>query len=154
MSESIHRAHIVSNIMYHFVCPTKYRRVVIDDSVDEVIKETCRGIEVRYEMFFLEIGTDNDHVHFLIQATPEMSPSEIIRTVKSVTAKRVFKECPKVKKKLWGGNFWSSGFYVATVSEHGNETVIANYVRNQGDEYKKIYRSDRIEGQLDIGDFV
>ena len=52
--------------------------------------------------------------------------------------------------KLWGGNFCSSGFYVATVSEHGNETVIANYVRNQGDEYKKIYRNDRVEGQLDI----
>ena len=48
MSESVHRAHNVSNIMYHFVCPTKYRRVVIDNSVDEVIKETCRGIEVRY----------------------------------------------------------------------------------------------------------
>ena len=53
MSESIHRAHNVSNIMYHFVCPTKYRQVVIDNSVDEVIKETCRGIEVRYEIFLL-----------------------------------------------------------------------------------------------------
>ena len=52
MSKSIHRTHNMSNIIYHFVCPTKYRRVVIDDSVDEVIKKTCRGIEVRYEMFF------------------------------------------------------------------------------------------------------
>ena len=80
-----------------------------------------------------------------------MSPTEIIRTVKSITAKRVFKECPKVKKQLWGGEFWSDGYYVATVSDHGNVDVIANYVKNQGDEYRKIYR-DEIEGQLNIYD--
>ena len=143
MSENIHRSHNVSNLMYHFVCPAKYRRVVIDDEVDEVIKETCRGIEVRYDIRFIEIGTDKDHVYFLIQFVPMMSPTEIIRIVKSITAKRVFKECPKVKKKLWGGELWSDGFYVATVSEHGNEQVIANYVKNQGDEYKKVYQKDK-----------
>lgn len=153
MSDNIHRSHNVSNLMYHFVCPAKYRKVVVDEEVDRVIQETCRGIEVRYDIRFLEIGTDRDHVHFLIQSVPTMSPTEIIQIVKSITAKRVFKECPKVKKKLWGGEFWSDGFYVATVSEHGNEQVIANYVKNQGDEYKKVYRSDRIEGQMDIGDY-
>ena len=135
MSDNIHRSHNVSNLMYHFVCPAKYRKVVVDEEVDRVIQETCRGIEVRYDIRFLEIGTDRDHVHFLIQSVPTMSPTEIIQIVKSITAKRVFKECPKVKKKLWGGDFWSDGFYVATVSEHGNEQVIANYVKNQGDEY-------------------
>jgi len=153
MSDNIHRSHNVSNLMYHFVCPAKYRKVVVDEEIDRVIQETCRGIEVRYDIRFLEIGTDRDHVHFLIQSVPTMSPTEIIQIVKSITAKRVFKECPKVKKKLWGGEFWSDGFYVATVSEHGNEQVIANYVKNQGDEYKKVYRSDRIEGQMDIGDY-
>ena len=153
MSDNIHRSHNVTNLMYHFVCPAKYRKVVVDEEVDRVIQETCRGIEVRYDIRFLEIGTDRDHVHFLIQSVPTMSPTEIIQIVKSITAKRVFKECPKVKKKLWGGEFWSDGFYVATVSEHGNEQVIANYVKNQGDEYKKVYRSDRIEGQKDIGDY-
>jgi len=154
MSENIHRSHNVSNLMYHFVCPAKYRRVVIDDEVDEVIKETCRGIEVRYDIRFIEIGTDKDHVHFLIQFVPMMSPTEIIRIVKSITAKRVFKECPKVRKKLWGGELWSDGFYVATVSEHGNEQVIANYVKNQGDEYKKVYQKDKVEGQMDLGDLI
>ena len=151
MSDTIHRAHNVSILMYHFVCPAKYRKVVVDEEVDRVIKETCKGIEDRYDIHFLEIGTDKDHVHFLIQSVPRMSPTEIIRTVKSITAKRVFKECPKVKKQLWGGEFWSDGYYVATVSDHGNVDVIANYVKNQGDEYRKIYR-DEIEGQLNIYD--
>lgn len=154
MSESIYRAHNVSRLMYHFVFPTKYRRIVINENVDNVIKETCKEISNRYEIYFLEIGTDKDHVHFLIQSVPKYSPTQISRIVKSITAREVFAKCPEVKKKLWGGEFWSDGFYVATVSEHGNETVIANYVKNQGDEYKKIYRKDYIEGQMSLSGLV
>lgn len=131
MSESIHKSHNVSNLMYHFVFPAKYRRVVIDENVDKIIKETCVEISKRYEIYFLEIGTDKDHVHFLIQSVPRYSPAQIVRIVKSITAKEVFAKCPEVKKKLWGGEFWSDGFYVATVSEHGNEKVIANYVKTK-----------------------
>ena len=154
MSENIHKSHNVSNLMYHFVFPAKYRRVVISDAVDQVIKDTCLEISKRYEIYFLEIGTDKDHAHFLIQSVPKYSPSQIARIVKSITAREVFAQCPEVKKKLWGGEFWTDGFYVATVSEHGNETGIANYVKNQGDEYKKIYRADNIEGQMTISDFM
>lgn len=154
MSESIYRAHNVSRLMYHFVFPTKYRRVVIDENVDNVIKETCKEISNRYEIYFLEIGTDKDHVHFLIQSVPTYSPTQIARTVKSLTAREVFAKCPEVKKKLWGGEFWSDGFYVGTVSEHGNEKVIANYVKNQGDKYNKIYRADQVDGQISLSGLV
>lgn len=150
MSESIHKSHNVSNLMYHFVFPAKYRRVVIDENVDKIIKETCVEISKRYEIYFLEIGTDKDYVHFLIQSVPRYSPTQIVRIVKSITAKEVFAKCPEVKKKLWGGEFWSDGFYVATVSEHGNEKVIANYVKKQGDEYNRMYRVDYIEGQMSL----
>ena len=153
MSDNIHKSHNVSRLMYHFVFPAKYRRVVIDKKVDQVIKETCIEISKRYPIYFLEIGTDKDHVHFLIQSVPTYSPTQIARTVKSITAKEVFSRCPEVKKKLWGGEFWSDGFYVATVSEHGNEKVIANYVKNQGDEYNKLYRGDQVEGQISLSDY-
>ena len=150
MSENIHKLHNVSNLMYHFVFPAKYRRVVIDKKVDKVIKETCEEISKRYEIYFLEIGTDKDHVHFLVQSVPKYSPTQIVRIIKSITAREVFEKCPDVKKRLWGGEFWADGFYVATVSEHGNEKVIATYVKNQGDEYNKIYRADYIEGQMSM----
>lgn len=154
MSETIHKSHNVSRLMYHFVLPTKYRRVVINNKVEQVIKETCIEISERYELIFLEIGTDKDHVHFLIQSMPVYSPAQIVKIVKSITAKEVFRRCPEVKKELWGGNFWSSGYYAATVSEHGNEEVIANYVKNQGDEYKKLYRNKGIEGQISMFDYM
>ena len=154
MSDNIHKSHNVSRLMYHFVFPAKYRRVVVDKEVDQVIKETCIEISKRYPIYFLEIGSDKDHVHFLIQSVPNYSPTQIARRVKSITAKEVFKRCPDVKKKLWGGEFWSDGFYVATVSEHGNEEIIANYVKNQGDEYNKLYRVDQVEGQISLSDYL
>ena len=134
-SKYIHNSHNVSNIVYHIVCPTKYRRIVITKPVDKSLKEICDGIELRYNWIqFLEIGTDKDHVHFLVQPTPNHAPSDIARTIKSITAQRIFNEHPEVKKKLWGGNFWSEGFFVSTVGKFSSENAIINYVRNQGNE--------------------
>ena len=110
MSENIHKSHNVSKLMYHFVFPTKYRRVVMDEGVDQVIKEICLEIGKRYEVKFMEIGTDKDHVHFLVQSVPTYSPAQIAKIIKSITAREVFNKCPEVKKQLWGGNFWSSGY--------------------------------------------
>ncbi|MDF1520318.1 MAG: IS200/IS605 family transposase [Brevefilum sp.] len=127
--------------MYHYVCPAKYRRVVIDKKVDEIIKQTCLEISKRYEIKFIEIGTDRDHVHFLIQSIPRYSPIKIIQTVKSITAREVFHQAPEVKKQLWGGEFWSDGYYVSTVGRHGSEETIRKYVQKQGEsnEYKQLH---------------
>ena len=141
-STYLHLSHNVSNLVYHFVFPAKYRRVVINEDVDKSLKEICVGISLRYEWIeFLEVGTDGDHVHFLIQSTPDHSPSEIARVVKSITARRIFTEHPEVKKQLWGGEFWSDGYFVSTVGKNTNEKVIQKYVQEQGtqDTYKQLY---------------
>jgi len=85
MSELVKKSHNVSVLMYHYVCPAKYRKVVINPRVEEIIKETCIEISKRNEIEFIEIGTDQDHVHFLIQSVPKNSPTMIIQTVKSIT---------------------------------------------------------------------
>ena len=98
--------------MYHFVCPAKYRRVVFSKEVDETLKQVCLDISVRYEIEFMEIGTDKNHVHFLVQSVPTYSPTKIVRIIKSITAREIFLRHPEVKKKLWGGEFWSDGYFV------------------------------------------
>jgi len=105
------------------------------------MKEICLEISKRYEIEFIEIGADKDHVHFLIQSVPTKSPSKIIQAVKSITAKEIFKLHPEVKQQLWGGEFWTKGYYVNTVGRHGDENTIQAYVQSQGkiDEYEKIY---------------
>ena len=81
MSEFIHKDHNVSVLLYHLVFPAKYRRTVFDEHVEEVLRETCLGIEQRYEITFLEIGTDKDHVHFLVQSVPTYSVTKIVTIV-------------------------------------------------------------------------
>lgn len=132
MSKFIHKKHNVSILLYHIVCPTKYRRTVFASEVDEKIKEICVEIQKRYEIEFLEIGSDDNPVHFLVQSVPTYSPKQLVQIIKSITAREVFKACPKVKKHLWGGQFWSDGYFVSTVGAHQTEEMIKNYVQQQG----------------------
>ena len=144
--------HNVSLIMYHFVCPTKYRRIVLDDKVDNYFKVICLDIELRYDIKFLEIWLDWDHVHFLIQWVPVLSPTKIITIVKSILARKIFLTFPDVKKKLWWWNFFSSWFYVNTVGQYWNEEFIRKYVQNQWKEkeYKQIYKWYTDKNQLTL----
>ena len=134
MSHVIKKSHNVSVLIYHFVCPTKYRRAVIDEQVDQVLKAVCLNIADRYQVEFLEIGTDKDHVHFLVQSVPSYSPTKIVTIIKSLTAREIFARVPSVKKQLWGGEFWTDGYYVSTVGQHATEAVIRQYVKKQGQE--------------------
>jgi putative transposase len=134
MSHIIRKSHNVSILVYHFVCPAKYRRAGIDEKVDQVVKDVCLEISDRYQIEFLEIGTDKDHVHFLVQSVPSYSPTKIITIIKSLTAREVFARVPTVKKQLWGGEFWTDGYYVGSVGQHAPEEVIQQYVKNQGKE--------------------
>jgi len=128
------------------VCPAKYRKTVFDKAVDMTLKEICLEIEKRYQIHFLEIGTDNNHVHFLIQSVPMYSSTKIITIVKSITAKEVFKGHPEVREKLWGGEFWTDGYYVNTVSRFGDETTISKYVKEQGveKEYNVLHKTQQL----------
>ena len=148
MSEIIHKQRNVSVLMYHIVCPAKYRRTVITEEVDKRLREVCQGIEARYEIKFLEIGSEKDHVHFLVQSIPTYSPTKIVTTIKSLTARKIMELNPEVKKALWGGNFWTTGYYVGTVGEYGTEKVITEYIKNQGrniERYEKIYDEKQLE---------
>jgi len=144
MSEYLHKSHNVTILLYHLVFPAKYRRAVFDDDVDSVLKEVCLEISARYEMKFLEIGTDKDHVHFLVQSVPTYSVTKLVTILKSLTAREIFRRCPQVKKQLWGGEFWSDGYFASTVGKHGDEEMIGRYVKNQGKAYNKLHSDHQL----------
>ena len=145
MGEHIFKRHNKTLLMYHLVFPLKYRKSVIDEEIGEGLKQICIEISQRYEVHFIEIGYESNHVHFLVQSVPSYSVSKMITMLKSITAKQLFKRYPEIKAKLWGGKFWTSGFYANTVGQYSNEEVIKAYVKNQGmeKEYKKIH-SDQL----------
>ena len=108
----------------------------MSEAVEKSLVEVCVNIQNRFEIHFIEIGADNNHVHFLIQSVPMMSAKQITQTVKSITAKELFRLHPEVKHQLWGGQFWSDGYYINTVGQYGNEEVIQKYIHEQGGDIK------------------
>ena len=129
-------------MMYHIVCPAKYRRLVLTEAVDISLREICLEIGLRYDIHFLEIGTDHNHVHFLVQSVPMMLPQRIVQTIKSITAREIFARHPEVKLKLWGGEFWSKGYWINTVGRNHSENAVKEYVRSQGKEkeYRELHK--------------
>jgi putative transposase len=152
MGALIRKKHNVSILMYHFVFVAKYRRLVITEEVDKVLQQVCIEISKRFEIRFLEIGAERDHVHFLIQSVPSFSPTKIVTIVKSITAREIFSRVPTVKEQLWGGEFWTDGYFVSTVGAHANEDVIRHYIKNQGDHgpYKQLHKQEATYKQLTL----
>ena len=143
MGKYISKSHNKTMLLYHLVCTVKYRREVLTEAVTNTLVNVCMELEETSDIEFLEIGTDVNHVHFLIQTTPSYSVSQYVKLIKGRTANIIFKMNPEVKTKLWKGEFWSDGYWIVTVSKHGSEDVIREYVKNQGkDKYDLLYKSD------------
>ena len=81
MSQYIHKKHNVTVLLYHLVFPAKYRKAIFDQKVDHELRNVCMEIEKRYEVKFLEIGVDKDHVHFLIQSVPTYSVTSLVKMI-------------------------------------------------------------------------
>ena len=139
MSEHIKKSHNVTLLLYHLVCPVKFRKEVFTDEVEKTLKEICLDISQRYEIIFLEIGTDKDHAHFLLQSIPDLSVTKIVTMIKSITAREIFKKHPEVKKFLWGVSLWTRGYYANTVGKYGSEEAVKKYIKGQGKDYRSIY---------------
>src|SRR5882724_448282 len=126
--------HCAYSIHYHLVFPVKYRKGLLSPEIEAGLMTIAAEIQERYDgdIEFEEIGCDLNHIHLLCSAHPKFAPGTLIRIYKSITARELFKKFPKLKKDLWGGEFWSDGYYVGTVSERGNWKAVERYVKNQG----------------------
>ena len=139
--DHIYKSHNKSLLLYHLVFPAKYRRKVFSESVENTLRDVCIGISERYEIRFIEIGVDEDHVHFLVQSVPSISITQLVKTIKSITARQLFRTHPEIKQMLWGGNLWTSGYYVNTVGQYASRDVIEKMWPGRGNIKSSIPRS-------------
>lgn len=124
--------HCAFDAHYHIVFPVKYRKALLDEKVTRKIKEIAIAIQDRYDIEMEQIGCDQDHIHLLCSFHPKYGGGRVVRIFKSITAREIFKTFPEIKKQLWGGEFWSDGYYLATVSTKGDWKAVERYVCNQG----------------------
>jgi len=124
--------HCAYDIHYHLVFPVKYRRALLDEEVTSAIKNIAQAIQERYDLETERLGVDNNHIHLLCSAHPKYAPGALVRLFKSITARELFGQFPKLKKDLWGGEFWSDGYYAGTIGQGGNWKTVESYIRAQG----------------------
>ena len=134
MSPIKRTSHAVYDLKYHMVWVPKYRKMVLRGELAKRLKTNIQEISERYGFEIDTMEVMDDHVHLFLSAPPRYSPARIVQIIKSISAKMVFKQFPGVKKRLWGGEFWSDGYFVRSVGDKVTSEVIRRYIKYQQQE--------------------
>lgn len=122
--------HSVYSLQFHYVACVKYRRPVLVGDIANRIKEINLNVAKAFEIKIIEQETANDHIHILFSSKPQTQLSKFVNSLKSVSARLIFREFPDVKKQLWGGHFWSPSYFLASTGQVTLEEL-KRYVENQ-----------------------
>ena len=129
----LHASHSVHELKYHLVWSMKYRKQLLyNKRYQEKLKELLAGIAERYWYVINRVGTDGDHIHIFLQAAPDDSVSNIVKTIKSITAREMYIAFPELKKMMWGTKLWEQGYFVRSVGDETTSQVIMRYIEKQG----------------------
>lgn len=130
MAETRRGRGYVYALEYHIVWCLKDRHKVLSDEMESRLKEILFQVASDYHFTISEMEADQDHIHLLVECTPQHSIPNMVKVLKGISARLLFKEFPQLKKKLWGGHLWNPSYFVATVSEH-TEKQIREYIQDQ-----------------------
>ena len=126
-------SHSAYLLTYHLVWVVKYRRKVLTEEIGDRLKEIASTLITDAECSVIAIETEIDHIHVVFKAKPTTTLSKLINTLKGVSARRLFKEFPQLKDKLYRGHLWSPSYFIVTVGGAPLE-IIKQYVENQRDK--------------------
>ncbi len=129
-------SHAVYDTRYHLVWAPKYREWILREKVREAVKELFQEILAARDCEIVEMEIAEDHVHIFTSIPPRYSVGEIVRILKSVSAREIFVRYPEVKRELWGGEFWEDGYFVRTVGDKVTSDTIKKYIEYHRHEEK------------------
>lgn len=131
----IHSRTCVYNINYHVVWSVKYRRKILNTTVESFLRDTAMQIanEKGFTIHLFEAG-ECDHIHCFISAPPKLSITTIVKYLKGITGRKLFKEYPELRSKLWKGELWNHSYYVETIGSVSEENI-RRYIEKQSKSY-------------------
>ena len=115
---------------YHVVFTTKYRRPVMRGEVAVRLRELIREICKVNEIEILRGHVSPDHVHLLLSAPPQLSPSRVMQAIKGKTSHHLLAEFRALNKAFWGRHLWARGYFIAS-SGNVTDEVIQQYIEMQ-----------------------
>ena len=120
--------NVVYRCVYHVVWCPKYRRPVIEDAVDERLKQIIREVCAERECNLIELETMPDHVHLLVECDPQYGIHRLVKQIKGRSSRALRQEFDSLRSRL--PTLWTNSYFVATVGGAPLE-VIKQYVANQ-----------------------
>ena len=133
----IHARTCVYNVNYHIVWSVKYRRKVLNSTIEKRLKEILLDVakEKGFTIVEMEVG-EMDHIHLFVTSHPKLSISYIVKMMKGISGRLLMKEYPTLKEKLWKGDLWNPSYYVETKVVSLNKllcviVVLANVLKRQ-----------------------
>ena len=129
-------SHAVYHTRYHLVWAPKYRKWILKEDLRDTVKKLFEEILKARDCEIEEMEIAEDHVHIFTSIPPKYSVGEMVRVLKSVSAKEIFLRYPEVKRELWGGQFWEDGYFVRTVGDKVTSEMIKNYISYHRHEEK------------------
>ena len=127
---SLRRAsHAVYDTKYHLVWAPKYRKSILKGELRDTVKRLFQEILEIRDCEVEEIEIAEDHVHIFTGIPPRYSIGEIVRALKCISAREIFRRYPEVEGYLWGGEFWEDGYFARTVGDKVTAAIIKKYVQ-------------------------
>ena len=124
-------AHAVYDLQYHIVWTPKYRKALWVGEVARAVQELFYQIAAAYDLEIDTMEVMEDHVHVFLSAPPRYAPARIAQILKSISARELFARFPRLRRQLWGGQFWEDGYFVRSVGDAVTAEIIRRYIRYQ-----------------------
>lgn len=127
-------SHAVYDTSYHLVWCPKYRKKIFErGNIRERAEQLIREISEEYGFEIIEIEVAVEHVHILLSFPPRHSIGDVVRIIKSNSARGLFREFPSLKRRLWAGELWEDGYFARTVGDRMTRDVIEQYIEHHRD---------------------
>jgi len=124
-------SHAVYDTAYHLVwCPKYRKKVFVQEEVRERAEQLIREICEEYGFTIEELEVAEDHVHVLISFPPKRAIGEVVRIIKSISARELFRAFPRIKKRMWTGELWEDGYFARTVGDRLTRQIIEKYIKH------------------------
>jgi putative transposase len=131
MTEYNRLNHCKFLIQYHIIWCPKFRFGVLRENIESELKKILQYISVKYEFEIKEMEIMPDHIHIFISTKPTVSPTDVVRILKSISARELFDKFPRLREFYKrSGSLWSKGYFVSTIGKVSEETV-KRYIQEQ-----------------------
>ena len=127
-------AHTVYRLAYHFVWIPRYRGKVLTGDVAQRLKDLIREVCTARDWEVEALTVRSDHVHLFVSCPPRDAPAKVMNVLKSITARELYAEFPRLRRSHWGGKLWATGYYVGSAGDHVTSDLIKRYIEYQADE--------------------